>query len=583
MSCLTSKLRAVTLWLGVIFVLSALPGAALAKGGWKRDGVNPCNTPDPGWGVYERWSRAPSMGQMIAPGSGGITRSGGFDLIVHFHGHEPIRKEFVKAAKGIVLVGIDLGIGSGAYSQAFASRVAFERLLESVEKEMARRHGRKKAHVRKLALSAWSAGYGAIGQILQQPAGKKVDAVILLDSVHTGYLDGGKKLQTPGLEPFIDFARQAVRGKKLMFHSYSSIQPPGYASTQECARYIIKSLGGKPRKANRKDPLGLVMFERYDRGNYRARGYRGDDKPDHCAHIGLMRDVIRYRLKPRWNTPKGRRAKGKPGEKKKAPPGATIHEVASGQSLGAIAKRHGVSVDAIREANDLSKGGRKIQPGDELIIPAKSSSGSAAGSTSGHRKLRPGEKLHKVADGQSLGAIAKRHGVKVDDIRKANGLTKGGRKIQPGDELIIPAKSSGGAAAAAGGKSDHRKLRPGEKLHKVGDGQSLGAIAKRYHVAVDAIRKANGLTKGGRKIQPGDELIIPAPKPKRGKPNKGASTPPPTTGLRVHVVKKGESLWGIAKRYQVTVDAILRVNGLAADGPPLRAGQSLKLPKNAKP
>jgi hypothetical protein len=359
-----------TLWLSVIFVLSAISSGAAAKSATRRNGVNPCNTPDPGYGVYDHWSRAPSMGQMIAPQAGGMTRSGGFDLIVHFHGHEPIRKEFVKSAKGIVLVGIDLGIGSGAYSQAFASSVVFERLIDSVEKEMARLRGRKKAHVRKLALSAWSAGYGAIGQILQQPAGKKVDAVILLDSLHTGYLAGGKKLQTQGLEPFVDFARQAVRGRKLMFHSYSSIQPPGYASTQECAHYLIERLGGKPRKAKRRDPLGLVMFERYDRGNYRARGYRGDDKPDHCAHIGLMKDVIRYRIKPRWGTPTGRRAPGKPGEKKKAPPGGTIHVVAKGQSLGAIARRHDVTVDAIRELNGLTKGGRPIQPGDELIIPA---------------------------------------------------------------------------------------------------------------------------------------------------------------------------------------------------------------------
>jgi LysM repeat protein len=503
-------LRASTLWLSVVFVLSALSANASAKPTWKRDGVNPCNTPDPGFGVYDRWSRAPSMGQMIAPGSGGMTRSGGFDLIVHFHGHEPIRKEFVKTARGIVLVGIDLGIGSGAYSQAFASPIVFERLVESVEKEMARRSGKKKAHVRKLGLSAWSAGYGAIGQILQQPAGKKVDAVILLDSVHTGYLDGGQKLRTEDLEPFVKFAQQAARGRKLMFHSYSSIQPPGYASTKECARYIIGRIGGKPRTAKRKDPLGLRLFERYDRGNYRARGYDGDDKPDHCAHIGLMKDVIKYRLQRRWNTPKGSKAQGKPGQKKKAPPGGTIHEVQSGQSLGAIAKRHGVTVDDIRALNGLVKGGRKIQPGDELIIPARDGAGKGGGAE--RRKLRPGEKRHEVQSGQSLGAIAKRYGVTVDDIREANGLTKGGRKIQPGDELIIPAAKAKGRSTGKGEGRSQRKLRPGEKIHKVASGQSLGAIAKRYHVSVDAIRKANGLKQGGRKIQPGDELVIPAPK-----------------------------------------------------------------------
>jgi hypothetical protein len=145
-------------------------------------------TPDPGFGLYDGWSTAPTVGQMIAPRKGGLTKSGGFDLVVHFHGHEPIRKEFVKTGNGVVLVGIDLGIGSGAYSNAFASPYVFDKLLESVEAEMSRRSG-KKARIRHLALSSWSAGYGAVEQILQQPAGKKVEALILLDSVHTGYID----------------------------------------------------------------------------------------------------------------------------------------------------------------------------------------------------------------------------------------------------------------------------------------------------------------------------------------------------------------------------------------------------------
>ena len=61
---------------------------------------------------------------MLLPHQGGIGKNGQFDLVIHFHGHEPIRKEFVKSAKGIVLVGIDLGIGSGAYQSTFSSPAA---------------------------------------------------------------------------------------------------------------------------------------------------------------------------------------------------------------------------------------------------------------------------------------------------------------------------------------------------------------------------------------------------------------------------------------------------------------------------
>lgn len=275
----------------------------------RRGGINPCMTPDPGFGIYEHWNGSGmSMGQILLPHQGGISKSGQFDVVIHFHGHEPVRKEFVKTAKGIVLVGIDLGIGSGAYQAPFSNPSTFTNLLASIEAAVARHAGRPRAKIRKLALSSWSAGYGAIEQILRQPAAKKVDALILLDSVHAGYTDEqAHALKTQQLTPFVEFARRAARKQTLMFLSHSSIIPPGYASTTEVADYMTRKLGGKLRKANRKDVLGLDMIDRFDRGNFHVRGYTGDDKPDHCAHIGLMADVVRYHLAPRWKSPRGRK------------------------------------------------------------------------------------------------------------------------------------------------------------------------------------------------------------------------------------------------------------------------------------
>lgn len=270
-------------------------------------GINPCMTPDPGFGMYDGW-QAVSGGHMIAPHKGGITKAGGFDLVVHFHGHEPIRKEFVKSAKGVVLVGVDLGIGSGAYANGFAAPHVFTNLIASVEQAMAKRTGNKKAYVRKLALSSWSAGYGAIEQILRQPAGKKVDALVLLDSLHAGYADESQKtLKVAQIEPFIAFAKKAAAGHAFMFMSHSSIIPPGYASTTEVASFVVGELHGKLHKAKKKDVLGLEMIDRFDRGGFHVRGYEGDDKPDHCAHIGLMKEVVGKHLQPRWKTPLAKR------------------------------------------------------------------------------------------------------------------------------------------------------------------------------------------------------------------------------------------------------------------------------------
>ena len=62
-----------------------------------------------------------------------------------------------------------------------------------------------------------------------------------------------------------------------------------------------------------------------------------------------------------------------------------------------------------------------------------------------------------------------------------------------------------------------------EMVHIVGKGQTLGRIAKRYHVTVDAIREVNGL-RAGERIHPGLSLVI----PEKGKPEQaGAPATPP--------------------------------------------------------
>jgi hypothetical protein len=269
----------------------------------ERGGVNPCNTKDPGFGIYDHWTRGIDMGQLIMPSSKRFTKGGQFDVVFHFHGHEAARKEWVTVMDGAVLVGIDLGLGSGPYETAFDAPEAFEHLVASVERAVAKKTGREGAKARRIGLSAWSAGYGAIQKILGQKYGKqKVDSVVLLDGLHCGY--HGQGLNGLQIQAFSDFARQAAAGQKLMFVSHSSIIPPGYASTTETANFLIHGVGGTPKPSRGAGPLGLELISRYTQGNFHVRGFSGNDKMDHCAQIGLYRDVLKIHIKPRWNTPR---------------------------------------------------------------------------------------------------------------------------------------------------------------------------------------------------------------------------------------------------------------------------------------
>lgn len=263
--------------------------------------LNTCNTPDPGFMKYDNWESI-HLGQMIAPKQGGVAKDGAFDVVVHFHGHEPIRKEFVKEGNGVVLAGIDLGIGSGAYENKFADKDLFAKILTSIEDKMQARSGKKNAYIKHLALSSWSAGYGATSQILRQTNGKGIDAVVLLDSLHAGYKEGTQNVKGDQISQFVSYAKSAANNKKFMYLSHSSIIPPGYASTTEVAEYIVDELGGSMKKWSGKDIWGLKRISKFDKGNFHVRGYDGNDKPDHCAHIGLMGDVLKTHLLPKWKT-----------------------------------------------------------------------------------------------------------------------------------------------------------------------------------------------------------------------------------------------------------------------------------------
>ncbi|MEZ4440190.1 MAG: hypothetical protein R3B72_13930 [Polyangiaceae bacterium] len=259
---------------------------------------NPCNTRDPGFGAYERWNHDIAFGQALIPEQA-LDAQGAFDLIIHFHGHEAARKAFVPVGRGIVFVGIDEGTGSVAYARRFHDPRAFGRLVASIRDQVAARTRRPEARLRHLALSSWSAGYGAVREILKEPAGLKIDGLILLDSLYAGRTEAGE-LRQQAVGPFLGFAERASQGRGFMFLTHSSIPTPDYASTAEVASWLVDQLGGTLRKGRRHDPLGLELERYFDQKNLHLRGYAGTDEKAHCAHLGMLGEVVRGHLWRRW-------------------------------------------------------------------------------------------------------------------------------------------------------------------------------------------------------------------------------------------------------------------------------------------
>jgi hypothetical protein len=266
----------------------------------RQRGINPCLVPDPGFGNYNGWDRTTTLGEMIVPKDLQLDEHGEFPLVLHFHGRHAARKEWVQAVDDAVLVGIDLGNNSGPYSNKFADYTEFERLLTSVEMGVALRVGANTAKIGKLGISSWSAGYGAVERALKSPLRDRLDAVILLDGLHTGHADTPRAARM--LKPFVEQARRAAQGDTFMYVSHSSILPPSYASTTETANYLIWQVGGAPETAAARDgdPMGLELIREYTDGAFMVRGFSGNGKLDHCAQVGLYRRVLREQLAPRW-------------------------------------------------------------------------------------------------------------------------------------------------------------------------------------------------------------------------------------------------------------------------------------------
>lgn len=129
-------------------------------------------------------------------------------------------------------------------------------------------------------------------------------------------------------------------------------------------------------------------------------------------------------------------------------------------------------------------------------------------------------------------------------------------------------------------------------VHTVYKGQTLGMIAKRYRVSVAAICNATGIAKNSP-IRPGDRLVIPALADKDGSQARqqrgrllGSGSKPQTTARadapRLHVVREGETLGGIAQQYSVTLAALSHANAKGANNT-IRVGEKLVIPQRNDP
>ena len=235
--------------------------------------------------------------------------------------------------------------------------------------------------------------------------------------------------------------------------------------------------------------------------------------------------------------------------------------------LDVIARLADTTVAAIRELNPQYLR-LATPPGAASVVRLPQGRGEAT--VAAYADLPPEKRVtfieHFVARGETMGGIARRYRVSQRLLADANPKVKPSR-MRPGQRLIVP---TGGAISTAMARHMADPAVPAgtskSGFHKVRRGETLSGIADEYGVTQRDLRRWNTLPANGY-IRAGQRLRVAPPK----------TSETAESDARTHVVRRGETLTGLAKRYGVTVEALREANGLP-DEATLHAGKALRIP-----
>ncbi len=298
------------------------------------------------------------------------------------------------------------------------------------------------------------------------------------------------------------------RGQTLKINTYKKVRvetPDKDEETVEAeepmmAENSAPAQENKPAKTEKTDkPAKTEKVEKTEKKEVRNPEYhkvqRGETLSSIASQYGVtVADLQDWNNMTNGNVMAGQTlvvdAKKAVKKKKETQAAPTTHTVKSGENLTAIAEKYSVSVADLREWNDLSND--NIRVGDKLKLKAD---GKSQKSSSDKRsKSEQTEQTHKVKKGETLGKIAEKYGVSVDDLRKWNKIS--GNNIAAGQDLVVYSDKKVSEKSSKNDKKSSRK-----KTHKVKKGETLGQIAEKYGVGLSKLKKANGIS--GNNIQVG--------------------------------------------------------------------------------
>ncbi len=214
-------------------------------------------------------------------------------IILAFHCGDWIPEIAVSQLKTpLPCISFQLGSGSAKYAQPFQDDPELLKNLQTQAEE------KLSVSVDELILVGWSAGYGAVGELLKSDSTEQLcSSVLLIDGLHASYVDGKpgpseSKLVTDSLQPFLKFASKASKSEKRMIVLHSEIFPGTFASTTETADWLINQLQLKRTAVLKWGPMKTQQLGETHQGKLQIRAFAGNSAPDHVDLLHGMPEFL---------------------------------------------------------------------------------------------------------------------------------------------------------------------------------------------------------------------------------------------------------------------------------------------------
>jgi hypothetical protein len=206
------------------------------------------------------------------------------DVLIHFHGMvSVVADNFTQSKVSGALIVINFNGLSAAYSKPFQNSPAlFNSVLDRAFKQLG-----PKTTWGRISVSSFSAGYGAVREILKTPGSfDRIDALIASDSMYAS-LEEENEPRRPikaHMLDYVRFAKLASKGKKTFIITHSNQETP-YASTTETANYMLEALSIHRLPTSPRDAEALTLTSKAATGKFTVLGYDGITGQDHLQHL----------------------------------------------------------------------------------------------------------------------------------------------------------------------------------------------------------------------------------------------------------------------------------------------------------